>query len=134
MKPLFLVMGLFVAGCAVGPDYQRPEVSMQTRFVGGNTEAIGAVAAEKWWLDYKDQTLNQLVTRGLVQNLDVMSATEAIRQAQAELRETGINSALDGSLSASTTAFGGDGSSGTYTVDSGELGASSENAKAPLRP
>ncbi|MEO9780427.1 MAG: efflux transporter outer membrane subunit [Sedimentitalea sp.] len=97
---------------------------MQTRFVGGNTEAIGAVAAEKWWLDYKDQTLNQLVTRGLVQNLDVMSATEAIRQAQAELRETGINSALDGSLSASTTAFGGDGSSGTYTVDSGELGAS----------
>lgn len=124
MKPLFLVMGLIVAGCAVGPDYQRPEVSMQTRFVGGNTEAIGAVAAEKWWLDYKDQTLNQLVTRGLVQNLDVMSATEAIRQAQAELRETGINSALDGSLSASTTAFGGDGSSGTYTVDSGELGAS----------
>ncbi len=46
MKPYYLVMGLLVAGCAVGPDYQRPEVSMQTRFVGGNAEAIGAVASE----------------------------------------------------------------------------------------
>ncbi len=124
MKPYYLVMGLLVAGCAVGPDYQRPEVSMQTRFVGGNAEAIGAVASEKWWLSYKDATLSQFVARGMGQSLDVMGATEAIRQAQAELRKTGINSATDGSLVASTTKSGGDGISGTSTTDSGELGAS----------
>jgi len=75
-------MGLLDAGCAVGSDYQRPEFSMQTRFVGGNAEAIGAVSTEHWWLNYKDATLTRFVTRGLAQNLYVMAATEAIRQAQ----------------------------------------------------
>ena len=124
MKPCYLVMGLFLAGCAVGPDYQRPEVSMQTRFVGGNADAIGAVATEQWWLAYNDATLSRFAARGLAQNLDVMAATEAIRQAQAELRKTGVNSALDGSLTGSVTNSGGDGIGGTRTVDSGELGAS----------
>ena len=124
MKPYVLLMGLIVAGCAVGPDYQRPEVSMQTRFVGGNAETIGAIATERWWLDYQDATLTEFVTRGLAQNLDVMSASEAIRQAQAELRQTGINAAVDGALSGSVLKSGGDGTSGTSTTDSGELGAS----------
>lgn len=122
MKPHPLLIGLLVAGCAVGPEYQRPEVAMQTRFVGGNAEAIGAVAAEQWWLSYKDATLSQLVARGMAQNLDVMGATEAIRQAQAELRQTGVNAAVDGSLSASSTKSGGEGT--TSTVNSGALGAS----------
>ncbi len=124
MKPHYLLLPLAVAGCAVGPDYQRPDVDLQTRFVGGGAEAIGAVAAEQWWLDYKDPTLNQLVTRGLAQNLDVMAATEAIRQAQAELRKTGVNSAVDGALSGSRTTSGGDAVNGTATTESGALGAS----------
>ncbi len=124
MKPYQLLLGLFVAGCAVGSDYQRPEISMQTRFVGGDADAIAAVATEQWWLTYNDATLSRFVTRGLAQNLDVMAAIEAIRQAQAELRETGINSALDGSLSGSSTRSGGDGSGGASTINSGELSAS----------
>ncbi len=121
MKPYFLLLGLLMAGCAVGTDYQRPQVSMQTRFVGGDAEAIGAVAAEQWWLTYKDATLTQFVTRGLAQNLDVMAANEAIRKAQAELRATGVNSAASGSLSAASTTSGGEGSSSTS--NSGTLGA-----------
>ncbi|WP_372840939.1 efflux transporter outer membrane subunit [Phaeovulum sp.] len=124
MKPHYLLTCLLVAGCAVGSDYQRPDVSLQTRFVGGDADAIEAVAAEQWWLAYKDATLTAFVTRGLAQNLDVMAATEAIRQAQAELRATGVNSALDGSLSASTTRSGSDGSGTTSTVESSALGAS----------
>lgn len=124
MKPYYLVMGLLLAGCAVGPDYHRPEVPIQTRFVAGNAEAIGAVAMEQWWLAYKDATLKHFVARGLAQNLDVMAANEAIRQAQAELRKTGVNSALDGALSGSTTRSGGDNISGTNTTETGELGAS----------
>lgn len=96
---------------------------MQTRFVGGDAEALRPVAAEQWWLNYEDAILGRLVARGLAQNLDVMAAAEAVRQAQAELRKTGVNSALDGSLSASLTRSGGDGSTGTSTTRSGELGA-----------
>ena len=124
MKPYYLVLGLLVAGCAVGTDYQRPEVAMETRFVGGNAEQIGAVATQQWWLNYKDSNLTSLVTRGLAQNLDVIAAGERIRQAQAELRTTGVNAAADGSLTGSVVASGGDGISGTTTVESGSLGAS----------
>lgn len=124
MKPVLILAGLLVAGCAVGPDYQRPEVTMQTRFVGGDTAAIGAVATETWWRSYNDTMFSQLVARGLNQNLDVMAATEAIRQAQAELRATGVNSALDGSLSGSRTRSGGEAIDGISTVDSADLGAS----------
>lgn len=124
MKPYYLVLGLLVAGCAVGTDYQRPEVAMETRFVSGNAEQIGAVATQQWWLNYKDSNLTSLVTRGLAQNLDVIAAGERIRQAQAELRTTGVNAAADGSLTGSVTTSGGDGTSGTSTVKSGTLGAS----------
>ena len=124
MKPYYLVLGLLVAGCAVGTDYQRPEVAMETRFVGGNAEQIGAVATQQWWLNYKDSNLTSLVTRGLAQNLDVIAADERIRQAQAELRTTGVNAAADGSLTGSVTTSGGDGTNGTSTVESGTLGAS----------
>ena len=52
MKPHSLLIGLLVAGCtAVGPDYQRPDVALETRFSGGNAEAIGAIAQQRWWLD-----------------------------------------------------------------------------------
>ncbi|MBU2960280.1 efflux transporter outer membrane subunit [Citreicella sp. C3M06] len=124
MKTRSLLLSLLLAGCAVGPEYQRPEVALQTRFVEGSAETIGAIAAQRWWLDYKDPTLTELVTRGLAQNLDVMAAIEAIRQAQAELRETGVNSAVDGSLSGARTTSGGDGFDGSSTIDSGELDAS----------
>ncbi len=124
MKPYYLVLGLLVAGCAVGTDYQRPEVAMETRFVGGNAEQIGAVATQQWWLNYKDSNLTSLLTRGLAQNLDVIAAGERIRQAQAELRTTGVNAASDGSLTGSVTTSGGDGTNGTSTVESGTLGAS----------
>lgn len=124
MKPYYLVLGLLVAGCAVGTDYQRPEVAMETRFVGGNAEQIGAVATQQWWLNYKDSNLTSLVTRGLAQNLDVIAAGERIRQAQAELRTTGVNAAADGSLTGSVTTSGGDGTNGTSSVESGSLGAS----------
>lgn len=124
MKPNVLLVGLLLAGCAVGPEYQRPEIPLQSRFTDGSAEAIGAVAAETWWRNYNDTMLTQLVTRGLAQNLDVMAATEAIRQAQAELRATGVNAALDGSLSGSRTRAGGEAIDGITTTDSAELGAS----------
>ena len=122
MKPHVLLLGLVIAGCTVGPDYQRPDISLQTRFAGGDAEAIGAVAAQAWWRGYGDAPLDELVARGLAQNLDVMTAIEAIRQAQAELRETGVNSALEGSLSASDARAGGD-NIATSTTGSSELGA-----------
>lgn len=123
MKAQYLILSLLLAGCAVGPEYQRPEVALQTRFVAGNAASVGQVATQQWWLDYKDPMLTRLVARGMAQNLDVMAASEAIRQAQANLRKTGVNSAVDGTLTAQQTTSGGDAIDGTVTSNSGSLGA-----------
>ena len=118
MKARSLVIGLLLAGCAVGPDVQRPEVAMQARFVGGDAQAIQALATEQWWLAYNDATLTALVKRGLAQNLDVMAATEA------DLRATGVNAATSGALAASATRSGGSGASSSISTNRSTLGAS----------
>lgn len=123
MKQVLLLAIMGLAGCAVGPDYQRPQIELQTRFVGGNAEAISAVASERWWKSYNDALLDELVSRGLSRNLDVLAATEAIRQAQAELRATGVNSAIDGSLAGSSYRSGGEGVADGTKVDSASLDA-----------
>ncbi|SIS70426.1 efflux transporter outer membrane subunit [Phaeovulum vinaykumarii] len=121
MKPVLLLSALVLAGCAVGPDFRRPEVALETRFVGGDAASIGAVARQAWWQDYRDPVLSDLVARGLAQGLDVMAASERLREAEANLRATG-DSALSGSLAAAQTRAGGDGLVNTDTA-SASLGA-----------
>jgi multidrug efflux system outer membrane protein len=90
--------------CApVGPNYQEPSIDLPSRFVDGDATASGEVAAQKWWLSFGDTTLNTLVDRGMAQNLDVRTAVERIRQAEAALSATGQASQVIGSASASST-------------------------------
>lgn len=115
---------LLVAACAaVGPDYQRPDIALAPQFVGGAGARLAPVADRAWWQDYRDPVLSALVERGLRQNLDVAAARERIRQAEANLRATGVNATLDGSPAASWSRSGGEGTSAA-TGHSAELGAS----------
>lgn len=109
MKALNLLPLLLAAGCAaVGPDYERPEVALMPSFVGGNGAEVRDIATRPWWEDYRDPLLNDFIRRGLARNLDVRAAEEAIRQAEANLRATGVNSALSGSGTAERVRSGGD--------------------------
>lgn len=124
MNVVKLVPLLLAAGCAaVGPDYQRPATTLAPQFVGGDSAALAPVAARDWWQDYRDPTLSALVARGLAQNLDVAAARERIHQAEANLRATGVNAALEGAPSAAWSRSGGSSSSAS-TGASAELGAS----------
>ena len=123
MKYASLLALLAAAGCAVGPDYQRPAADLTTRFVNGDAASVGQVAADRWWLDYQDATLNDLVARGLDQNLDVLQAIEVINQARANLRATGINAQASGGIDAAGTESGGTAINGTVDGSSAELGA-----------
>ena len=123
MKYASLLALLAAAGCAVGPDYQRPAADLTTRFVNGDAASVGQVAADRWWLDYQDATLNDLVARGLDQNLDVLQAIEVINQARANLRATGVNSQASGGLDAAGTESGGSSINGTVDGSSATLGA-----------
>lgn len=124
MNVVKLVPLLLAAGCAaVGPDYERPQMALQQEFVGGNGGPLEQVATNAWWQQFRDPMLSDLITRGLGQNLDVAAARERIRQAEANLRATGVNAALDGSLSASRSRGGGE-STSLGTSSASELSAS----------
>jgi outer membrane protein, multidrug efflux system len=73
-----------LAGCTVGPDYRRPQISVPDRFAeaGGQTRASDAELTD-WWKRFGDPELNKLVERALAQNLDVETAAARIKEARA---------------------------------------------------
>ena len=83
-----------LAGCAVGPDYQRPDSTLPERY--SQTEAAPAVRAEApvnptWWMLFGDAGLNALVTQALDINQDLQAAIARLEAADAYARE--INAA-----------------------------------------
>ncbi|BFM07911.1 efflux transporter outer membrane subunit [Halioxenophilus aromaticivorans] len=110
-----------LTACAVGPNYQRPEVNLAQDFVDdASQQSYAQVATLAWWQSYDDPLLNQWVEQGLGSNLDIAVAVERIAAAQAALSGTGVNSALSGDLSVQSTRSGSDVASAT-TSDSASL-------------
>ncbi|WP_375382366.1 efflux transporter outer membrane subunit [uncultured Sphingomonas sp.] len=83
-------LALLLAGCTVGPTFERPHVDAPPAF--GSTPADVAshtIAAEvdtHWWTSFADPELTALVGRLATQNLDLQQAAERIEQAAAERR------------------------------------------------
>ncbi|WP_176084851.1 efflux transporter outer membrane subunit [Martelella sp. HB161492] len=73
---------LLLSGCVVGPDYQKPDMPLPTKFSEGSTKSDGDVTQTAWWTSFNDSQLNAYVDKGLAQNLDILQAVEAIAQAQ----------------------------------------------------
>ena len=95
-----------LAGCAVGPNYQRPLVDVPTAYRRlpqnqteaatsdrkPNSEADQAAKArtvslgdEKWWEVFQDKELQGLVRTALQNNYDVRIAAARVSEAQAQL-------------------------------------------------
>ena len=91
-----LTAASFLAGCAVGPDYVRPDTPMPEQFIGHaaierrHTTASADLAT--WWTGFGDAQLTQFVTLALEQNLDLAQASARVTQARAGLGAT--NAAL----------------------------------------
>ncbi|MCB5161255.1 efflux transporter outer membrane subunit [Marinomonas algarum] len=123
MKLLKMAPFILLTGCAaVGPDWEAPTAELENTFVSGEGSSINDVAYQAWWREFTDPTLTALVEKGFEQNLSILQAKERIREANALLRETGINSALDGSLSYNRLRAGGENVS-TSTSSSASLDA-----------
>jgi outer membrane protein, multidrug efflux system len=77
---------LMLAGCAVGPDYKRPDMPTpaQYRFVDGQAQAQAQSMADlPWWQVFEDRTLQALVREAIVNNLDVRVAAARVEEARA---------------------------------------------------
>ena len=76
---ILLVVVLLLAGCAVGPDYKRPEVDIPQSFRFEEKEAKD-LANTAWWEQFNDPVLNDLIQIALQENKDVKVAVARIEQ------------------------------------------------------
>ncbi len=88
---LLCVVGL--GGCAVGPDYQPPELEVpqvwgQASSAGPTTEPVGPttqpVELAAWWKAFNDPVLDSLIERAVESNHDLRVATARVREARAQ--------------------------------------------------
>ncbi|WP_434126516.1 efflux transporter outer membrane subunit [Klebsiella quasipneumoniae] len=78
---------LFLSGCTVGPDYQRPTMTMPLHY----KEARGwrqaapqdSIGKGEWWAVYRDPQLDSLLRQVSISNQNVANYTALYRQAQA---------------------------------------------------
>src|SRR5215469_13891687 len=86
-KVSYLAIALLSAGCAVGPNYQRPAVPAPPQFRGDTTTPTEAasLADTKWFDLFQDEKLTGLVNTALAQNYDLRIASARILEARAQL-------------------------------------------------
>lgn len=77
--PLVLIFALIIAGCAVGPDYQRPAVEVPSSW---RLEEISAaeMANTAWWEMFDDPVMNNLISIALKESKDVRIAAARIEE------------------------------------------------------
>jgi outer membrane protein, multidrug efflux system len=85
LLPVALFLGLAaLAGCAVGPDYQRPDLKLPETYRGETAgPSARSVADVPWWELYRDPALTALIRTALAQNLDLQLATARVQEARA---------------------------------------------------
>ena len=102
-----VIMTVVLAGCAIGPDYRRPNIDLPASYLPTPEEDAadtgqGAVMPQ-WWTLYGDTALNNLVNLTLKNNADLHQAIAQIDVAEAVLAETGAHLLPEIDLDASNT-------------------------------
>jgi multidrug efflux system outer membrane protein len=84
------VLLLFAAGCAVGPNYERPDLTVPVAWQEGGQSGIDTRATEmaQWWAAFKDPLLDSLIDRAVKSNLDLRIAEARVREERASLAAT----------------------------------------------
>ena len=80
---LAVSLPLLISGCAVGPDFKRPEIKVDAAFANGaqTNLAAGSIDAS-WWRGFLDTKLNELIVNTFASNLDLRIATARVREAR----------------------------------------------------
>jgi outer membrane protein, multidrug efflux system len=81
-----------LSGCAVGPNYHRPDTPVDPQFANGGEPGLAAGdAVENYWLGFSDPMLTNLVEDALRQNKDLAVAEANLRAARAARRLAGFD-------------------------------------------
>ena len=89
---LLAPIALLLAGCTVGPNYQKPQMDLPAQFRGATADSGDKSIAETKWQDlFGDPVLQKLVETALQQNFDIQIAAERVQQARAQFEAQRAN-------------------------------------------
>lgn len=90
-----VMVGLGMAGCAVGPNYKAPRAPLPTAYDTGPSApaattrpatqpVVRPIDLARWWQSLDDPELDSLVERAIRSNLDLKIALNRLQEARAE--------------------------------------------------
>jgi NodT family efflux transporter outer membrane factor (OMF) lipoprotein len=125
-----LTLSVWLGGCAVGPDYKRPDAPVPASYKetpAGWKLAEPADRADRgpWWTIYDDERLNALIDQLNTKNQSVAQFAAAYRQARALVSEARAAYFPTLGLSAAATRSG-------QQISSRSFGSSSSSSSASI--
>jgi outer membrane protein, multidrug efflux system len=78
---------VLVAGCSVGPDYQRPSITSPAAWRMEEPRA-NAMANTAWWEQFDDPVMNELILVVIKENKDILMATARVEEFIGRYRAT----------------------------------------------
>jgi outer membrane protein, multidrug efflux system len=86
---LALSLSAALTGCALGPDYARPDaqVNLPETYAAATPIAQSPGVASNWWTLFGDRQLDALVSQALASSPDALIAAARIEEADAVLRQ-----------------------------------------------
>lgn len=94
--------GLVLAGCTVGPDYERPTLPLPTSYAREAAAPGSEADPAHWWTGFGDAKLTALIDRALADNPDIAIAASRVREAR--LQEIAARAAGKPALNAAAQA------------------------------
>jgi len=108
-----LLLPLVIAGCAIGPNYSKPETEVPAQYKEAGDWIVAqpndAAPKGKWWAAFNDPVLDTLISQVEVSNQTLKSAEARYRQARAQVASarSGLFPTLGGSANASRSRAAG---------------------------
>ena len=125
---LFLAALVVLAGCAVGPNYQRPAVNAPAQFRSTENQTTNSFADLGWWQVFQDPQLQNLIGTALTNNYDLKQAVARVEQARNQA--VAVNSAFFPQIGYSGDI--GRGQNALYNSPAGLNGGTASSAQLTL--
>lgn len=149
-----LVSLLFLSGCAIGPDYVRPDVNVPKTFTNNESDKTADQSVDlQWWKNFRDESLNRFIEEALSANFDLQASRASVEavlgqfdqaksylypqiNANGSLDRKGVDNATQGGYQLRegiTSTYAGSLSLASYEIDLfGKVRRANEAARAAL--
>ncbi|NCF04341.1 efflux transporter outer membrane subunit [Kosakonia sp. MH5] len=117
------LLSLWLAGCAVGPDYRLPQPQTPARWNDPGDRAVKSQVSmqelnPRWWTTFQSPQLNSLIERAIAGNLSLQQTVLRIAGAREQINQAGgaLLPSVNGSLKATRQQLGLEGELKSHDV------------------